>query len=149
MLKEDTQAPYLFIICPGYVLRTSTDIMKENGFKLVKERSRRYPAKNITDVVYADDIAFLANTPTKAKSLQHSLERAADSIGLHVNVDKTEYMNFNQTGDISTVKGVFFKLVDKFTYHRSSVSSTENDINTRIAKVWKLSTGYRSDGSQT
>ena len=32
----------------------------ENGFKLTKERSRRYPAKTITDADYADDIAFLA-----------------------------------------------------------------------------------------
>ncbi len=29
--------------------------MKENGFKLTKERSSRYPAQTITDVDYADD----------------------------------------------------------------------------------------------
>ena len=28
------------------------------------------------------------------------------------------------------------KLVDKFTYLGSSVSSTENDSNTRLAKAW-------------
>ena len=28
------------------------------------------------------------------------------------------------------------KLVDKFTYLRSSISSTENDINTQLAKTW-------------
>ena len=48
--------------------------MKDNGFKLAKERSRRYPAQTITDVDYADNIARLANTPAKAKSLLHSLE---------------------------------------------------------------------------
>ena len=47
---RDTLAPYLFIICLDYVLRTSIDIMKDNSFKLVKERSRRYPAQTITDV---------------------------------------------------------------------------------------------------
>ena len=51
----------------------STDLMKENGLKLAKERSRRYPAQTITDVDYTDDIAFLANTPAQAKSLLHSL----------------------------------------------------------------------------
>ena len=45
-LQGDTLAPYLFIICLDYVLRTSIDKVKENGFKLTKERSRRYPAKN-------------------------------------------------------------------------------------------------------
>ena len=34
VLQEDTLAPYLFIICMDYVLRTSIDKMKNNGFKL-------------------------------------------------------------------------------------------------------------------
>ena len=46
VLQGDTLAPYLFIICRDYVLRTSIDKIKENGFKLTKERSRRYPRKN-------------------------------------------------------------------------------------------------------
>ena len=37
VLKEDTLAPYLFIICLDYVLRISIDKMKENGFELTKE----------------------------------------------------------------------------------------------------------------
>ena len=110
--------------------------MKENGFKMTKERSRRYPAQTITDADYADDIALLANTPAQAETLLHSLERAAASIGLHVNAHKTEYMCFNQRSDISTLNGSFLKLVDKFTYLGCSVSSTETDINTRLAKAW-------------
>ena len=66
----------------------------------------------------------------------HSLERAAAGIGLHVNAYKTEYMGFNQTGDISTLGGSFLKLVDKFTYLESSVSSTKTDIDTRLTKAW-------------
>ena len=42
-LQGDTLAPYLFIICLDYMLRTSIDKMKDNGFKLTKERSRRCP----------------------------------------------------------------------------------------------------------
>ena len=34
--QGDILAPYLFIICLDYVLRTYTDKMKENGFKLTK-----------------------------------------------------------------------------------------------------------------
>ena len=40
-----------------------------------------------------------------------------------------EYMCFNQAGDISTLNGSSLRLVDKFTYLGSSVSSTEKDIN--------------------
>ena len=47
VLQGDTLAPYLFIICLDYVLRTSIDKMKDNGFKLTKERSRRYPHKQL------------------------------------------------------------------------------------------------------
>ena len=58
-------------------------------------------------------------------------------------------MCFNQTGDISTQNGSSLKLVDKFTYLGSSVSSTETDINTRLTKAWtannKLSVIWKSD----
>ena len=129
-------APYLFIMCLDYVLRTSIDKIRENGFELTKKRSRSYPAKTITDADYADDMALLANSPNQAETLLYSLERAAAGIGLHVNTHKTEYMCYNQTGDISTLDGISLKLVDKFTYLGSSVSSTEKDINTRLTKAW-------------
>ena len=103
------------------LLLTLINKIRENGFELTKKRSRRY----------ADDIATLANTPNQAKTLLHSLERAAAGIGLHVNAHKTEYMCYNQTGDISTLDGTPLKLVDKFTYLGSSVSSTEKDIDTK------------------
>ena len=74
--------------------------------------------------------------PAQAKTLLYSLEQATAGIGLHVDAHKTEYMCFNQTGDISTLDGSSLKLVDKFTYLGSSVSSTEKDIDTRLTKAW-------------
>ena len=149
VLQGDTLAPYLFIICLDYVLRTSIDKIRENGFELTKRRSKRYPAKTITDADYADDLALLANTPNQAETLLHSLERAAAGIGLHVNANKTEYMCYNQTGNIATLDGASQKLVDKFTYLGSSVSSTEKDIDTRLTKAWtaidRLSIIWKSD----
>ena len=117
------------------MLRTSTDKIIENGIELTKKRSRRYPAKTITDADYADDIAILANTPNQAETLLHSLEWAAAGIGLHVNAHKMEYTCYNQAGDISTLDGTSLKLADKFTYLGSSVSSTEKDIDRRLTKA--------------
>ena len=58
-------------------------------------------------------------------------------------------MCFNQTGDFSTRGGSSLKLVDKFTYLGSSVSSTEKDIDTRLTKAWtaidRLSVIWKSD----
>ena len=148
VLQGDTLAPYLFIICLDYVLRISIDKIKENGFKLTKERSRRYSAKTITDADYAD-IALLTNAPAQAETLLHSLERAAAGISLYVNAHKTEYMCFNQRSDISTLNGSSLNLVDKFTYQRSNVASTETDIDTWLAKAWTTIDRYRSYRSQT
>ena len=149
VLQGDTLAPYLFIICLDYVLRTSIDKIKQNGFKLTKKRSRRYPTKTITDADYSDDITILENTPNQAKTLLHNLVQAATGIGLHINAHKTEYMCLNQTGDISILDGSYLKLADKFTYLGSSVSSTEKDIDTRLMKAWtaidKLSIIWKSD----
>ena len=85
-----------------------------DGFELTKKRSKRYSAKTITDADYADNIAILANTPNQAETLLHSLERDAAGIGIHAKAHKTEYMCFNQTGDISTQDGTSLKLVDKY-----------------------------------
>ena len=58
-------------------------------------------------------------------------------------------MCYNQTGDITTLDGASLKLVDKFTYLGSSVSSTEKDIDTRLTKAWtaidRLSIIWKSD----
>ena len=58
-------------------------------------------------------------------------------------------MCFNQKGDISTLDGTSLKLVNKFTYLGSSVSSTEKDIDTRLTKTWtaidRLSIKWKSN----
>ena len=58
-------------------------------------------------------------------------------------------MCYNQTRGISTRGGTSPKLVEKFTYLGSSVSSTEKDIETRLTKAWtvidKLLIIWRSD----
>ena len=74
VLQGDLLAPYLLIIHLHYVLRTSIGIMKDNSFKLAKEKSRRYPTQKITDADYSNDIALLANTSTQAETPRHNLE---------------------------------------------------------------------------
>ena len=58
-------------------------------------------------------------------------------------------MCFNQRDVISTLSGGSLKLVDKSSYIGSRVSSTEDDINTWIARAWtdidRLSVIWKSD----
>ena len=130
------------------MLRTSIDKIKENGFKLTKERSRRYPAKTITNADYANDIALLANALAQAETLLHSLERAAAGISLHVNAHKTEYMCFNQTGDIYTLTVAHWNYLTS-SPTEGAVSHQPRHINTRLAKAWtvvdRLSVIWKSD----
>ena len=123
------------IICLDYVLRTSIDKIKENGFELTKERSRRYLAKTITDADYADDIAIPANTPNQAERLRHCLERAAAGISLHVNAHKTEYTCFNQTWHFHTRRNL-----SETSWHahlpRKQCLINRKNIDTWLTKAW-------------
>ena len=98
-----------------------------------KKKKQKVPHKNN---YWHDYAVILANMPNHTETLLHSLEWAAAGIGLHVNAHKTEYMCFNQAGDISTPERTTLKLVDKFTYLGSSISSTEKDIDTWLTKAW-------------
>ena len=79
----------------------------------------------------------------------HTLEWVTAGVGRYVNAHKTEYMCFNQTDDIYTLGGSSLKLVDKFIYLGSSVSSTKKDTDTWVKKAWtdidRLSVIWKSD----
>ena len=62
----------------------------------------------------------------------NELQLALASMSMHTKLN----ICYNQTGNIATLDGASLKLVDKFTYLGSSVSSTEKDIDTRLTKAW-------------
>ena len=74
------------LICLHYMLWTSIDLIKENGFTINKKEKKskkqmRYPEKkSITNVDYTVDLALPANAPAQAESLLHSLEQTARGI---------------------------------------------------------------------
>ena len=82
VLQGDTLVPFLFILTLDYVLRTSVDKLNSFGFTLEKAKSRRYPAKKITDADYADDLALFSDKIDDAERLHHAVEEAAARIGL-------------------------------------------------------------------
>ena len=59
------------------------------------------------------------------------------------------YMYVYQRGNISILNGNSLKLIEKFTYLGSSVSSTKTDINMQLEKAWtvidRLSVNWKSD----
>lgn len=140
VLQGDTLAPFLFILCLDYALRISVDEHPNLGFTLTKARSTRHPAKTITDVDYADDIALLSDTIQEASELLHRVEKAAREIGLYINSDKTEFISFNQKGEIRSLDDKPIKAVEEFIYLGSNIQSTERDIEIRKGKAWSALT---------
>ena len=136
VLQGDTLAPFLFILTLDYILRTSVDKLNSFGFTLEKAKSRRYPAKKITDADYADNLALFSDKIDDAERLLHAVEEAAARIGLYVNAKKTEYVGYKQNGEIKDLKGTTLKEVEHFTYLGSNISSTEKDVMIRIVKAW-------------
>ena len=138
ILQGDTLAPFLFIIVVDYVLRMSVDKINDNGLMLHPRKSSRNPAVHITDADFADDIALIAGTLANAQNLLHSLESAANSVGLFLNETKTEYIN--RTSDIlshiKTLAGTVLKEKDDYVYLGSHISSSEKDFIARKGMAW-------------
>ena len=138
-LQGDTLAPYLFAIAVDYVMREAVQLDKDTlGFEIQPKRSSRYPAIKITDLLFADDIALLANEIWQAQELLSRVETEAAKVGLHVNAKKTELMAWNHTEpiEIKTISGSILKEVDNFKYLGGWMNSSEKDFNIRKALAW-------------
>ena len=75
VLQGDTLAPYLFAIAVDYIMREAVQGDEDKlGFELHPRRSSRQPAIKITDLLFADDIALLANEIWQAQELLSRVE---------------------------------------------------------------------------
>ena len=94
VLQGDTLAPYLLTLCRDYVLQTSINLIKTtvSYFKKVEADDITL---NLWQTHYADYLGHLANIPTQAEFLLHSLEQAEGGLHLYKNVKITEHMCLN------------------------------------------------------
>ena len=139
-MQGDTLAPYLFIIVLDFALSKALEGREDLGFTLAPRRSRRHPAKTITDLDYADDLATLCDTIQDAQKLMYQLETAAAEVGLHINAKKTQCINFNQPagGILTALNGNVIKEVEDYKYLGAWISSTKKDFSTRRARAWDI-----------
>ena len=102
------------------------------------QTSSRHPAKHITDLEFADDIALLADSLDNAQHLLLSLQEAAALVGLHLNEGKTEYISTSSSTDttIISIDGSEIKTVTYFKYLGSWIMDSGKDYNTRKAQAW-------------
>jgi hypothetical protein len=74
-----------------YLMKKATEDT-DAGIVTHPRPSRRYPAKILNDLDFADDIALLESSIPNA---QAQLTRTAEDLGLFISVPKTEFMTIN------------------------------------------------------
>lgn len=89
----NTLSLFLFVITLDYVyvLRTSPDTHNKLRLTLSKQRSWRYPDKKKSLIAdYAEDQALIVGAVANTMKLIHSLEKAAQNVGLYVNTKRDQ-----------------------------------------------------------
>ncbi|KAI8485234.1 Kinesin-like protein kif22 [Branchiostoma belcheri] len=158
VLQGDTLAPYLFVMCLDYVLRTSVDQIQENGFILEHTRSRRYPARHLTDADFADDLALFSNTiqqaegvgipkvgPGSTKKPGEVLDEALPVYGPPPKIDKSrtsKAINAMKRGKAAGPSGIVAEMLQAGgEFMADQIASLTNAIikEERIPNDWNLS----------
>ncbi|XP_038063002.1 uncharacterized protein LOC119733684 [Patiria miniata] len=94
VLQGDVLAPFLFIIIVDYLLKAASST-EDSGVVTHPHRSRRHQAKMLNDLDFADIIALLESSTSRAQSQLSRTATAAADLGLTISVTKTEYMSQN------------------------------------------------------
>ena len=85
ILQGGMLAPHLFVIVVDYVLRQSIDDMNKLVLDVKPSKTNRDPAKFLTDLDYADDIALTSSILDDVQQLLVSLEEALAKADLLLN----------------------------------------------------------------
>ena len=135
VLQGDPLAPFLFIICLNYTLRSA--ITDSDGLTLKRGRSSYHPAVVLPDLDYADEIALLENPIKSAQDLLIRVEKACQDVGLFLNAPKTKYMHLNPSTNTTLVSsdGSPIEIVQDFKY-LGGYTDSGYDMNTHIGQAW-------------
>ena len=129
----------LLIILVDFLMKKSTSGL-DSGVVTYPRRSRRYPAKVLNDLDFADDITLLESFISRAQAQLTSTAAAAKDLGLIINVPKTEYMTANYhpqpTLQVYMVYGEPINHVTDFMYLGSKMTSATSNFKRRKALAW-------------
>ena len=135
VLQGDVLAPFLFIILVDYLLLNASEA--NTGAETHPRLSRRYPAKILNDLDFADDIALLETSIARAQLQLTRTSQAAADLGLTISAPKTEFMTINcHPNPPLQVYGSAIKHVSDFRYLGSMMKSSDSDLKRRRALAW-------------
>ena len=116
-------APFLFIIVIDFIVNRSAGTF---GFEYRLQKGSRQPAERLNDLDYADDFGLLERFSSLANDQLRALSQEASKVGLQINLEKTEYMVFNQPPSETTdiyLNGSTLKQVTDFKYLGSKMET--------------------------
>ena len=138
VLQGDVLAPFLFVVLVDYLLKKTTSQL-DSGV-VTHHRSRRHPAKSLNDLDFADfadDIALLESSISRAQAQLTKTAEAAANLGLVISAPKTEYMTVNCNPQPALqVYGDPINHVSDFRYIGSMVASGSSDLKRRKSLAW-------------
>ena len=136
VLQGDVLAPFLFVVLVDYLLKKATSQL-DSGVVTHPRRSRRHPAKSFNDQDFADDIALLESSISRAQAQLTKTAEAAADLGLVISAPKTEYMTVNCNPQPALqVYGDPINHVSDFRYLGSMVVSGSSDLKRRKSLAW-------------
>ena len=135
VLQGDVLAPFLFVVLVDYLLKATSQL--DSGVVTHPRRSRRHPAKSLNDLHFADDIALLESSISRAQAQLTKRAEAAANLGLVISAPKTEYMTGNCNPQPALqVYGDSTNHVSDFRYLGSMVASGSSDLKRRKSLAW-------------
>ena len=136
VLQGDVLAPFLFVVLVDYLLKKATSQL-DSGVVTHPRRSRRHPAKSLNDLDFADDIALLESSISRAQAqLTKAAEVAAD-LGHVISAPGTECVTVNcNPRPALQVCGDPVNHVSDFRCLGSVVASGSSDLKRRGSLAW-------------
>ena len=119
-------------------------IEEQFGFTITPRQSRRIPAKTITDLDFADDIALLSDMIEQARKLLLAVEKECKAVGLDINAKKTKFISYNimEEFQLSLADGTRINRsvtqagTQDFQYLGAWIDNTWQDIKVRKGQAW-------------
>ena len=147
--QGDIQGPPCFNVVINWTMELAIAHKRvSQGAVLQKRLSSRYPAVNISDIDYADDLGALDNTKEGLQETTDNIAKFAAYSGLRINVGKTKTMSISKSASQrpylekdtleTTVYGSEIEQVSEFTYLGSNISNDgriDREISIRIGKA--------------
>jgi hypothetical protein len=135
IIQGDTLSPFLFIIVMDYVFKLIAPKYKGKGYNFADDL-------NITELLFADDVALIGSKSTEVIGYLEELMKKAQTVGLKINYGKTKYLTntdcerWAKQKKITALKEMGIDRVDDFKYLGCGITDLKKEIKNRKGQAW-------------